>query len=64
MNFGLEMDGKMLSYNDSNKEEFDELLRNTLSKLFDPNVDFDAKYVERSCEYCPYKTLCQTNFGV
>lgn len=64
LNFSLEMNGKMLSYNDSNKEEFDELLRNTLSKLFDPNVDFDAKYVERSCGYCPYKTLCQTNFGV
>ncbi|MBO5805933.1 MAG: PD-(D/E)XK nuclease family protein [Tidjanibacter sp.] len=40
-------------------DEFRELLRGTLDRLFDPDVPFEATEQSRSCQWCDFADICR-----
>ena len=40
------------------EEEFSEKLRHCIDEIFDPTVPFSQTKIEKNCEYCQYKSIC------
>lgn len=51
---------EVISYNDV-KEEYEELLNETLEELFDESKNFAQTPVQEHCKYCDFKTICKRN---
>jgi hypothetical protein len=43
---------------DSNIDNFEENIRNTLSEIFDPLIALSATEDIKQCEHCPYARIC------
>lgn len=40
------------------EEEFSEKLRHCIDEIFDPTIPFSQTKIEKNCEYCQYKSIC------
>ncbi len=41
------------------KEEFELLLANKISDIFNPEINFEQTKIEKHCEYCEFANLCK-----
>ena len=59
-NYCLTYNKEPISYNDEIKPLFDELFKEKITELFNPDIDFVSTNITKKCEYCPYIDLCKT----
>ena len=57
----LKKEGRVLSFSPL-ENQFIELLKELLQRLFDPTVPFVQRENDKICSYCDFVSLCQRKF--